>query len=71
MRYLKELTKLAKPQYYTAMKVRSALPVKKVPEQEMWRLGLMETLMKIKNEKYRMVEDTQHICAMLDSLAST
>ena len=71
LRYMEELTQLTKPQYYTAMRVRDSLPVRKVPEQENWRLGLLTSLMKVKNEKYKRVEDTQHICAMLDSLAST
>ena len=53
------------------MKVRDALPVQHVPEKEKWRLGLLSSLMKVKGEKHARVEDMKHICAMLDSLAST
>ena len=48
LRYMEELTQLTKPQFYTAMRVRDALPVRKVPDQENWRLGLMTSLMKIR-----------------------
>ena len=71
LRYLERLTNLNKPQNYSAMRVRNALPIKVVPDKEKWRLGLISGLMKAKSEKFRRLEDTQHICAMLDSLATT
>ena len=71
LRYLERLTNLDMPQSYSAMRVRNALPTKEVPDKEKWRLGLISGLMKAKSEKFRRLEDTQHICAMLDSLATT
>ena len=71
LRYLSNLTGLSKPEQYSSARIRSALPVKKVPEIEKWRLGLIDSLFKVKSERYLRVEDTKHICAMLDSLCST
>ena len=71
LRYLERITNLNQPQFCSALKVREALPVQHVPEKEKWRLGLLSSLMKVKGEKHARVEDMKHICAMLDSLAST
>ena len=71
LRYLERMTHLNQPQFCSSLKVREALPVQHVPEKEQWRLGLLSSLMKVKSEKYARVEDMKHICAMLDSLAST
>ena len=71
LKYLEQKTKLKNPEFCSSWKVRDALPVQNVPEKETWRLGMLSTLMKIKREKYLEVENMQHICAMLDSLAST
>ena len=49
---------------------KMALPVKKVPEAEQWRTGLMDNLMTMKNEKYLAVSDSKRICAMIDSLCN-
>ena len=45
--------------------------MQKVPDEQMWRLGLMTKLMEIKQRKYMEVKDNQRITAMLDSLCST
>ena len=71
LKYLEQKTKLKDPEFCSSWKVRDALPVQNVPEKETWRLGMLSALMKIKREKYLEVENMQHICAMLDSLAST
>ena len=71
LKYLERLTKLRQPEFYTAFKIKEALPVQKVPVGEQWRLGLLTSLLKIKIEKFIWVEDNKHICAMIDSLAST
>ena len=71
LKYLEQKTKLKNPEFCSSWKVRDTLPVQNVPEKETWRLGMLSTLMKIKREKYLEVENMQHICAMLDSLAST
>ena len=71
LRYLKDITNQEQVEHYSSCTVRSALPVKHVPENEMWRLGLMNTLLVARSEKYMMVQDNKRICAMLDSLCST
>ena len=71
LKHLARMTSLPKPQLYSSWRIKEALPVQYVPEKEIWRLGLISALMKVKRESYLMVNDMQHICAMLDSLAST
>ena len=71
LKYLERLTKLRHPEFYTAFKIKEALPVQTVPVGEQWRLGLLTSLLKIKIEKFIRVEDDKHICVMIDSLAST
>jgi hypothetical protein len=71
LRYLREKTGLEQPQCYSSWKVRSTLPVQKVPADQMWRLGLMSKLMELKQKKYMEVKDYKRITAMLDSLCST
>ena len=70
-KYLEELTGLVKPQFFSSERVKMALPVKKVPEAEQWRTGLMDKLMTMKKEKYLAVSDSKRICAMIDSLCNT
>ena len=70
LRYLEKMTGL-KSELYCSSRIRLALPVKKVPDSEQWRLGLMTNLMKMKNEKHLRVEDTKRVTAMMDSLCST
>ena len=43
LKYLERLTKLRHPEFYTAFKIKEALPVKRVPVEEQWRLGLLTT----------------------------
>ena len=71
LKYLEQRTSLNKPEFCSSWRVREALPVLKVPENETWRLGMISALMKVKKEKYIGVEDMKQVCAMLDSLAST
>ena len=71
LRYLREKTGLEQPQCFSSWKIKSVLPVQKVPADQMWRLGLMTNLMEIKQRKYMEVKDSQRITAMLDSLCST
>ena len=65
------MTGLSQPQLYSSIRVKMALPVREVPEAEKWRLGLLDNLMKMKQEKYLRVEDSKTICAMIDSLCNT
>ena len=71
LKYLDKLTGLNQPQFYSSARIRIALPVKQIPEAEQWRLGLLNNLMKLKQERYLRVEDTKTITAMIDSLCST
>ena len=71
LRYLQKLTGLVQPQFYSSHRIKTALPVKKVPETEQWRLGLLDNLMKMKQERYLSAKDSKAICAMMDSLCST
>ena len=64
--YLRE-----KVEHYSAWRMKDALPVKKVPEQEKRRLDLLNTFMGMQSEMYMMVEDSKRICTMIDSLCST
>ena len=69
--YLREVTKMDNVESYSSWRVREALPIQKVPEREMWRVGLLNSLLNLRSDKYKMVQDSMHICAMIDSLCST
>ena len=71
LRYLREISNLDTVEHYSAWRVKDALPVKKVPEKEKWRLGLLNTLMGMQSVRFMMVQDSKRICAMIDSLCST
>ena len=68
LRYLRELTGMDNAEYYTSWKIRETLPIKKVPECEHWRLGLLTSLLGMRCEKNLQVQDNKTTCAMLDSL---
>jgi hypothetical protein len=69
--YLREVTGMAKVEWYSSWRVRDSLPVQEAPEQESWRLGLLNSLLGMQTEKYLMVQDSKRICAMIDSLCNT
>ena len=71
LRYLREVTTMDNAEYYSSWRVRDSLPVQKVPEKEMWRVGLLSHLLSLRSEKYKLVQDMKSICAMIDSLCST
>lgn len=71
LKYLSLKTGLEQPHSYGSWKVREALPVQKVPMNEMWRLGLLAKLMEMRRNKFMEVKDSQRITAMIDSLCST
>ena len=68
--YIKQLSGLD-PWDFSSEKIKKNLPVKDVPENEKWRLGLMSSLMTLRQEKFVLAEDSQRISAMIDSLCST
>ena len=71
LRYLREVTGMDNIEKYSSWRIRDSLPVQKVPEQEMWRVGLLNSLLGLRSEQYMMVQDSKRICAMIDSLCST
>ena len=71
LRFLKKKTGMSRPECYSSLRIKAALPVQAVPECEKWRLGLLASLLMVRSEKHLRVEDTRSICAMIDSLCST
>ena len=71
LKYLSLKSGLEQPHSYGSWKVREAMPLQRVPMNEMWRLGLLAKLMDMRRTKYMEVKDSQRITAMIDSLCST
>ena len=71
LKYLRTTTKLDKIEDYSSWRVKAALSVEKVPERELWRLGLLSSLLNMKTEKNLKVQDSKQICSMIDSLCNT
>ena len=59
------------PWDFSSQRIKMKLPVKTVPEDQRWRIGLLSNLKKMKEERKLNAEDSTRICAMLDSLCST
>ena len=53
------------------VELKAALPVKEVPEEEHWRLGLMDSLLLKRAELEVEGKDTKRVIAMIGSLCST
>ena len=68
--YVKDLTKLS-PWSFSASRVKAALPSQAVPENERWRLGLMTSLVMMRNKRYASSEDFKQVVAMIDSLCNS
>ena len=68
--YITELTGL-NPWDFSSQKIKAALPVKRIAEEESWRLGLLDTLLEIRRTKSTCEEDTKRITSMLHSLCNT
>ena len=66
LRYMRTVTRLEQVEHFCSWRIRDALPVQQVPEKEVWRVGLLTSLMGLRSEKYQMVSDIKHICAMMD-----
>ena len=71
LRYLGQMTGLQKDESFSNWRVKDALGMKKVPENEKWRLGLLTTLLSMRQDKYTNVLDSKQLTAMIDSLSST
>ena len=68
--YLASLTKL---DCATAgkLEVKSLLPVESVPENQSWRLGLLDTLLQERCSIEKEGGDTKRVIAMISSLCTT
>ena len=51
--------------------IKTALPVREVPEGERWRLGLLDSLLSQRTELEREDRNTINVTAMISSLCST
>ena len=71
LKLLSEKTAMVEPHLFSSERIKAALPVQHVPEAEKWRLGLLKSLLTIKEEKLNRGENTAQICAMFESLRST
>ena len=47
LRYLRKTTNMDQVEQFSSSRIREALPVQQVPEKEMWRLGLLTSLLKL------------------------
>ena len=56
---------------YSSWRVKDTLGLMKCPENEKWRLGLLTTLISMRQDKYTKVQDSKQLTAMIDSLSST
>ena len=68
--HIKEVSGLD-PWDFSSQRIKMKLPVKNIPEDQKWRIGLLSNLKKMKEESKLNVVDSTRICAMLDSLCST
>ena len=71
LRLLEMKTSLKSPCNFSTAKLKASLPIQEIPENEKWRLGLLKNLFILKGEKLARMENTQDICAMIDSLCNT
>ena len=55
----------------SARMVRDALPVAEVPENELWRLGLLDILLRDRADLEKEGSDSKSVCAMISSLCAT
>ena len=70
LNHLRSLTGLD-PASDSIRQLKTALPVKEVPESEHWRLGLLDGLLALRAETQGDSESSKRTVAMLSSLCST
>ena len=68
--HLQKLTQLD-PVSDSVRSIKMALPVKLVPEEEEWRLGLLDKLLELRVKRRAAGEDEKAVNAMISSLCST
>ena len=71
LRLLRNLSGMVNAEVYSSQKIKLSLPVKNVPEKECWRLGLLSSLLSLKEERHSLVQDAQRVDAMITSLCNT
>ena len=69
IRYAKNISGLS-PLMYGEARFRSALPSKAVPPEQMWRLGLLSSLLSLRKERFRGQENTARVESMIISLCT-
>ena len=67
--YIRELTKFS-PWHFSAGRIKAALPRLEVPEKEQWRIGLLHSLISLRNENHMDILDKKRTTAIIDSLCS-
>ena len=70
LKYVKTWSGLS-PWDYSSTRIKIEHPVQKVPDSDGWRIGLLTNLLKMREDKNMLVEDSTRICALVDSLCST
>ena len=71
LRLLRKMSGFSQAELYSSYRIKAALPMKKVPEKECWRLGLLASLLFLRSERFTLGLDAQRIDAMITSLCST
>ena len=69
IRYAKSISGPS-PLMYGGARFRSALPRKEVPPEQMWRLGLLSSLLSLRKERFRGQENTARVESMIGSLCT-
>ena len=67
---MEELTQLSVWDY-SGYRINQQLPVREVPDNQKWRLGFINKLYNMREEKNLYAEDNLKITAWLDSLCNT
>ena len=71
LRLVKQKTKLELPFAYGKARLLSSLPIQSVPDGEKWRLGLLDYLLFIRDDRAVRGIDASDITAMIQSLCNT
>ena len=70
MRFIEELTGLS-ARHHTKTQIMASLPVREVPQLEMWRPGLLNLMLQQRKTQYINQQKTEFTNSLIDSLCST
>ena len=70
IQYITSLSGL-NPWDYSAAIIKASLPTQNIPSSEQWRIGLLDLLLKLREKKEVLLENSFNISAMIDSLCCT